>query len=494
MCGRFANGQPLPAYRRSIAEQLPRSPPPTVAPCAPYRASYNVAPHSCCLVLRRNASSGSDSSLHLDAMVWGLVPRNTHGGAGWNTINARDDTLASSRLWSPLLEANRCVLFCQGFYEWQKKPLPDQGEKVERVAHFIGMAQSGSGRVDIEGRQKRLMPLAALYSTDQEGKRSFTIITTQANDQLRFLHDRMPVILADAGSIEQWIGMAGEPWKQVRHLVHPYRGELECYKVPKEVGKVGNDDPKFLHPIETRKDGVAAFFQRQKHATRNDEKRFDDETLKVTREVEEDVTDAHVAAELERKQLRELSDRRLAQQLQRQWDHEQASPLPPPPVKKEPGEGVKRELDEANLVGNGSAVPQSQLVRQGSAKRRRFSPSPPAADARDRGPSGSSRFSPDPFDPPISPPRPSGGYSRPHDNDGASPSSKRTKTAPRPKQVESGPLDSLLSKQREAAKRLPLPPKTPEKRPASPHRQHSSLKKDSAAKTHDIRSFFAKKV
>ncbi len=109
---------------------------------------------------------------------------------------------------------------------------------------------------------------------------TFTIVTTASNEQLGFLHDRMPVILPTEKAIATWLGLDAKPkseadvkkgddvddtWSfEVAKLLRPLQSELECYKVPKEVGKVGNSDPSFILPIEERKDGLRAFFSKQK--------------------------------------------------------------------------------------------------------------------------------------------------------------------------------------------------------------------------------------
>lgn len=97
---------------------------------------------------------------------------------------------------------------------------------------------------------------------------TYTIITTDSNKQLNFLHDRMPVIL-DNGSeaIRTWLDPTRTEWsKDLQSLLKPYDGELECYPVSKDVGKVGNNSPSFLVPINSaeNKNNIANFFSNQK--------------------------------------------------------------------------------------------------------------------------------------------------------------------------------------------------------------------------------------
>lgn len=97
---------------------------------------------------------------------------------------------------------------------------------------------------------------------------TYTIITTASNNQLKFLHDRMPVIL-DLGSdeMETWLDPTRTTWsKELQSILKPYEGELECYAVPKEVGKVGNNSPDFIVPIDSKKNksNIANFFANAK--------------------------------------------------------------------------------------------------------------------------------------------------------------------------------------------------------------------------------------
>jgi hypothetical protein len=74
----------------------------------------------------------------------------------------------------------------------------------------------------------------------------------------------MPVIL-DPGSeqMRKWLDPHQTTWtKELQSILKPYEGELECYPVSKEVGKVGNDSPDFLVPVNSRenKSNIANFF------------------------------------------------------------------------------------------------------------------------------------------------------------------------------------------------------------------------------------------
>lgn len=84
----------------------------------------------------------------------------------------------------------------------------------------------------------------------------------------------MPVIL-DNGSdaIRTWLDPTRTEWsKDLQSLLEPYDGELECYQVSKDVGKVGNNSPSFLVPIDSaeNKNNIANFFGTQKKAAKTE--------------------------------------------------------------------------------------------------------------------------------------------------------------------------------------------------------------------------------
>ncbi|KAL8912776.1 MAG: hypothetical protein Q9172_007441 [Xanthocarpia lactea] len=193
----------------------------------------------------------------LQAMKWGLVPfwtkRNPDYASVLRTINARDDSLAQSGgMWNTMKQKKRCIVVAQGFYEWLKK----NGGK-EKVPHFT------------KRKDGQLMCFAGLwdcvqYEGSEEKHYTYTIITTDSNKQLSFLHDRMPVILENGSdALWTWLDPNRTEWsRELQSLLKPFEGELECYPVSKEVGKVGNNSPSFIIPVASteNKHNIANFF------------------------------------------------------------------------------------------------------------------------------------------------------------------------------------------------------------------------------------------
>ncbi|KAK4865209.1 hypothetical protein LT330_001832 [Penicillium expansum] len=193
----------------------------------------------------------------LQSMKWGLIPfwtkRQPDYGSMMRTINCRDDSLIEdSGMWTTMKRRKRCIVVCQGFYEWLKK---GPGGK-EKIPHFV------------RRKDGELMCFAGLWDCSDEKLYTYTVITTSSNPYLKFLHERMPVILDPGGeAMNKWLDPCQKTWsKELQSILKPYEGELECYPVPKEVGKVGNNSPNFVVPVDSKenKSNIANFFANTK--------------------------------------------------------------------------------------------------------------------------------------------------------------------------------------------------------------------------------------
>lgn len=227
----------------------------------------------------------------LQSMKWGLIPfwtkRNPDYGSMLKTINCRDDSLAApGGMWASIKGRKRCIVLAQGFYEWLNK-----GPK-EKVPHYT------------KRKDGQLLCLAGLwdcvqYEGEETKRYTYTIITTSSNKQLQFLHDRMPVIF-EPGSEELrlWLSPSRYEWsRDLQTLLKPYEGELECYPVSKEVGKVGNNSPNFIIPVASKenKNNIANFFAKgaMKNSSQSDSdvKQESQQSVETTAGVKRDATD-----------------------------------------------------------------------------------------------------------------------------------------------------------------------------------------------------------
>ncbi|KAJ5769964.1 uncharacterized protein N7511_002015 [Penicillium nucicola] len=291
MCGRYALGVRLAYIRQRIQEQgmqVDEAPDDDEV-----RETYNFAPGNIGAVYRADIpdqgrshvaahedqnkdvekSNDDHDEMHkpadkkairykLQSMKWGLIPfwtkRQPDYGSMMRTINCRDDSLIEDRgMWTTMKRRKRCIVICQGFYEWLKK---GPGGK-EKVPHFV------------RRKDGELMCFAGLwdcvsYEGSDQKLYTYTVITTSSNPYLKFLHERMPVIL-EPGSEEmkKWLDPNTTTWsRDLQSMLKPYEGDLECYPVPKEVGKVGNNSPDFIVPVNSKenKSNIANFFDNAK--------------------------------------------------------------------------------------------------------------------------------------------------------------------------------------------------------------------------------------
>ncbi len=203
-----------------------------------------------------------------------------------------------------------------------------------------------------------------LLGTDEK-LYTYTIITTDSNKQLKFLHDRMPVIFENGSNdIKTWLDPKRYTWsKELQSLLRPTDTELECYPVSKEVGKVGNNSPSFIIPVASseNKSNIANFFA--KGTAKGESKSPTSIKTKP-----EDSTKVEPSTQIKHE---EGEDRKT-------MDHdgsEDNAPLPIP--KEEIKHGIKRELDD---------VPDTEVkptkISRTSTSPKKSSPTKPARKSR----------------------------------------------------------------------------------------------------------------
>jgi putative SOS response-associated peptidase YedK len=161
--------------------------------------------------------------------VWAKDP-----AIGNTMINARAETLAEKPAFKQLLEKRRCLVLADGFYEWRKE---------------------GNGKVPMRFQLKSGEPFtfAGLWDSwrqpDGNLLRTYTIVTTEPNDVLSPIHNRMPVMLSNDDALK-WLAVDNEI-VDVFTLLKPYPPEkMEGYEVSILVNNPRNDLPECIRPIE----------------------------------------------------------------------------------------------------------------------------------------------------------------------------------------------------------------------------------------------------
>ena len=220
MCGRFASTLSAELLRRLFATE-------DEAPNLP--ASWNIAPSQDALVVRRHPSTGVR---RLDALRWGLVPHFTKQLKGApKPINARAETVVTAGLFRGAFAGRRCLVPADCFYEWRRM---GAGKQPYAIARADGAT----------------LALGAIWegwrSEDGEVVRSFAIITTAANAEMRALHDRMPLVLEPA----DWPLWLGEAVGDAAALLRPARdGTLSAWPVSARVNSPKINEADLLLPV-----------------------------------------------------------------------------------------------------------------------------------------------------------------------------------------------------------------------------------------------------
>lgn len=192
MCGRFVRTTPIDQFAELFhAQGHPES-----------WASFNIAPSAKVLVARNAVQCGRE----LVTMKWGLVPAwSAEPKTAYSTINARAETVAQKPAFRSAFRHRRCLIAADGFYEWHVEA---DGHKQP---YFIYLEDHAP------------FAFAGLWEHwERDGKSldSCSIIVTTANDRMRPIHDRMPVILAPE-TYEAWMDPAVTHPEALQGLLNP---------------------------------------------------------------------------------------------------------------------------------------------------------------------------------------------------------------------------------------------------------------------------------
>lgn len=230
MCGRFVQYSDPDLYRQEFQLDLV---------CAA-QPRYNVAPSQNILAIR----AGQDAKRRLHWLRWGLIPAWSRGPEPrFATINARAETLAEKPAFRMPFRHQRCLVPSEGFYEWRA----EAGGKQPYL---------------IRSRSGRPFVMAGLWDSwrDPAGRvvESCALVVTQANDVIRPIHERMPVILAGTG-LATWL----DPGIQEPALLTPLLGPcppewLECFPVSRRVNSPYQDDAELPLPLTAPRQGELA--------------------------------------------------------------------------------------------------------------------------------------------------------------------------------------------------------------------------------------------
>ncbi len=185
--------------------------------------SYNIPPSSGVPVLWR---SGGER-VRLSRFHWGLSFH--FGGQEKPLANLRVETLLGKPSFVARHSTGNCLVLCDGYYEWRR----EGGKKIPYHIHAPSF---------------KLLTLAGVWREGHaEEAGSFLVVTKPARDDISFIHDRMPVLIAPDRR-DEWLSCDGR--KLTPEKVADYAAPLEFHEVSSFVNKVSNDSPTCVAPVE----------------------------------------------------------------------------------------------------------------------------------------------------------------------------------------------------------------------------------------------------
>lgn len=220
MCGRFSQS----SSPRHYAEQF------GISTNLSLKPRYNVAPTdqvvACCL---SDKGEKVMTTLH-----WGLIPSWSKGpDKRFSMINARAETVASKPAYRGPFRKHRCLIPADGFYEWKQ--------------------EDGKQPYYVHSQDNKPLVFAGIWDhwQDEGGNRinSCSIIVCEASEQMRRLHERMPVILP-ADSWNSWLNEQNVDVLQ--DMMVPYKGnDLEIYPVSRLVNSPTHEGKDLIKCVKT---------------------------------------------------------------------------------------------------------------------------------------------------------------------------------------------------------------------------------------------------
>ncbi|MCL6479730.1 MAG: SOS response-associated peptidase [Peptococcaceae bacterium] len=192
-----------------------------------YTRRYNIAPGQDILVV-----TGGPAGRYASWMRWGLIPRWAGDQkTGYKMINARAETIDQKPAFKNAFLRRRCLIPADGFYEWKKT-----GGRKQPM------------RIVVPG--KAVFAFAGIWdrwnSPDGKEIRSCSIITTEAGQSIREIHNRMPVIFAAEEEYAAWLGV--QDTTLLKGLLKPYGKPLRAYPVSPAVNSAGVDKRELIEP------------------------------------------------------------------------------------------------------------------------------------------------------------------------------------------------------------------------------------------------------
>jgi putative SOS response-associated peptidase YedK len=197
------------------------------------KRSYNISPTQIAPVILER-----DGQPVLQFMKWGFIPRgakNANSVFRYKTYEARSEGVFSKATWGDSVRHKRCLVPANGFYIWESTP---EGKKP-----YYALPTD-----------QELFAFAGVYSSwvDPEGKEwgTFAVVTTESNDDIAAIGDRMPIILQPQDE-KRWLDSSATDINTIYDLMRPYsNGNISIVPVGNDINSTKIDNPKLIAPIK----------------------------------------------------------------------------------------------------------------------------------------------------------------------------------------------------------------------------------------------------
>ena len=222
MCGRYTLTKPFKAivtHFKAKTSQLG------------FQERFNIAPAQTVPAIIQK-----ENERRLCVLRWGLVPHWAKDeSVGMKTINARAETISEKPSFRDSFRSKRCLIPADGFIEWARKT-------KDKTPKYINL------------KSNELFGMAGLWAEwngNGQPIKTFSIITTEANDLIGKVHHRMPVIL-NPENYSDWLSPDATS-SELKSLLVPFSAEkMSVRSISKAVNSAKNDSPDCLNPTEQK--------------------------------------------------------------------------------------------------------------------------------------------------------------------------------------------------------------------------------------------------
>eukprot|EP00531_Pseudo-nitzschia_arenysensis_P012774 CAMPEP_0116142130 /NCGR_PEP_ID=MMETSP0329-20121206/14743_1 /TAXON_ID=697910 /ORGANISM="Pseudo-nitzschia arenysensis, Strain B593" /LENGTH=381 /DNA_ID=CAMNT_0003637343 /DNA_START=124 /DNA_END=1269 /DNA_ORIENTATION=- len=249
---------------------------PTASVCHPSKANFNLSPGMDCDVMLVN----ENGDLEISRKKWGLISKNgTAKKPLYNEeseiiklcfeslcFNARSETLYSKPTFSKLVLGGRtCIIAVDGYFEWKSHPIPKMNKTKQ--PYFVYRKRQLGQESAKEDQRKGPLLIAGVWTKVKTGRTdapelgSFSMLTTDASDQIKWLHHRMPVCIWDINLAKEWLTQPSETLKKkIDDAARSESNGFCWHKVTPAMSKLSFRSEEAIMEVKAKTQSIKSFF------------------------------------------------------------------------------------------------------------------------------------------------------------------------------------------------------------------------------------------